>query len=287
MAVTTLGFLHPGVMGVSLAATAINSGHTSYWTSSGRSRATRQRAETHGLLELSTMAELCDRCTVIVSVCPPHAATEVAEAVSGSSFSGIFVDVNAISPQRAQRIERLMSAAGIDVVDGGIIGPPAWDAGRTWLYLSGPGADKVAACFAAGPLEVEVIGNEVGKASALKMCFAANSKGTTALLTAIMAAADRLGVRPELAHHWSRHGSDFTQSAIARIRKATLKGWRFAGEMEEIASTFDAVGLPEGFHLAAADIFRRLDSFKDAGQEPALEDIVAALFSDDPNHGQS
>lgn len=286
MSVTNLGFMHPGAMGVSLAATAVNSGNKSYWASSGRSPATRQRAETHGLFELSTVEELCERCTMIVSVCPPHAATDVAEAVCNSSFAGIFVDVNAISPQRAQRLDQLMIAAGIDFVDGGIIGPPAWTANRTWLYLSGHRAAQVASCFRAGPLEVEVIGSEVGKASGLKMCFAANSKGTTALLIAIMAAADRLGVRQELENQWSHHGSDFTQSTIDRIRKATPKGWRFAGEMEEIASTFAAVGLPEGFHLAAEDIYRRLASFKDAGQKPSLDDILATLFPDDPKEPQ-
>ena len=280
MSVTHIGFLHPGAMGVSLAATAINSGHISYWASSGRSQATRHRAETHGLLELSTVEELCERCTVIVSVCPPHAATNVAETICKTTFNGMFVDVNAISPQRAQQIDQLMSGAGIDFVDGGIIGPPAWSPDKTRLYLSGPGASQVSLCFRAGPLEVAVIGSEIGKASALKMCFAANSKGTTALLTAIMAAAERLGVRQELENQWSLHGSDFSQNTIQRIRKATPKGWRFAGEMEEIASTFAAVGLPEGFHLAAADIYKRLDKFKDAGQKPALDDIFDTILGD-------
>jgi 3-hydroxyisobutyrate dehydrogenase-like beta-hydroxyacid dehydrogenase len=175
-----------------------------------------------------------------------------------------------------------MTSAGIDFVDGSIIGPPAWTADRTWLYLSGHCANQVASCFSGGPLEVEMIGSEVGKASALKMCFAANSKGTTALLTAIMAAADRLGVRQELENQWSRHGSDFTWSTIDRIRKATPKGWRFSGEMDEIASTFGAVGLPEGFHLAAADIYQRLDSFKDAGNKPSLEDIIDTILAANP-----
>lgn len=287
MSVTHIGFLHPGAMGISLAVTALNTGHMSYWASSGRSPATRQRAETHGLLELSTMEELSERCSVMVSVCPPHAAMDVAEAVCKSSFNGIFVDVNAISPQRAQQIDQLMTSAGIDFVDGGIIGPPAWNPGTTCLYLSGPGASEVSICFRGGPLEVEVIGSEIGKASGLKMCFAANSKGTTALLTAIMAAADRLGVRQELENQWSLHGSDFSQSTIHRIRKATPKGWRFAGEMEEIASTFAAVGLPKGFHLAAADIFRRLGSFKDTEQQPSLDDIFDTLFRDNSDDDQS
>ncbi len=277
MSVTHIGFLHPGAMGVSLAAAAKNTGHKSYWVPHGRSPETRLRAETHGLLEIPQIVDLCKRCAVIVSVCPPHAAFEVAEEVCSCSFKGVFVDANAISPQRTRQINQLMSASGIDFVDGGIIGPPAWQANRTWLYLSGPSAGWVSRLFSGGPLEIEIIGTEAGKASALKMCFAANTKGTTALLATIMAAADRLGVRQELETQWSRQSSDYAHSTIDRVRKATAKAWRFAGEMDEISTTFQSVGLPEGFHLAASEIYSRMASFKDAAQAPGLDEIVAAL----------
>ena len=281
MTIQHIGFLHPGAMGVSLAATALNSGHKTYWASAQLSMNTRFRAAKHGLVEVLNIVALCDRSSVIISVCPPHAATDVAESICNCSFKGIYVDVNAISPQRVAQIEQAMLAAGVDFVDGGIIGPPAWTPDRTWLYLSGPSADKVSRCFSNGPLEVEVMSGEAGRASALKMCFAANSKGSTALLCAIMATADELGVREELETQWSRHGSDFALSTANRIRKATQKAWRFSGEMEEISSTFQSVGLPQGFHLAASDIYQRLAAFKDAEQTPPLDDIIAALLAAD------
>lgn len=281
MDVQHIGVLHPGAMGISLAATASNSGHKTYWVSHQRSPQTRLRAEKQGLVEVQRIAELCEHCSVIVSVCPPHAALEVAEQVCNCSFKGLYVDVNAISPQHVTQIEQLMSEVGIDFVDGGIIGPPAWSPQTTWLYLSGPSAGQASNCFSGGPLEVEVIGSEIGKASALKMCFAANSKGTTALLCAIMAAAERMGVREELENQWSRNGSDFARSAVNRIRIVTAKAWRFSGEMEEISSTFQAAGLPAGFHLAASDIYQRIARFKDAGDPPPIEEILAALVSVD------
>ena len=174
-----------------------------------------------------------------------------------------------------------MTAAGIDFVDGGIIGPPAWTSDRTRLYVSGPAADLVARLFSGGPLEVEIIGSEIGKASALKMCFAAHTKGTTALLCTVMAAAERMGVREELENQWSRHGSDFARNTIERIRTVTAKAWRFSGEMGEISSTFDAAGLPEGFHRAAADIYQRIAKFKEAEELPPLEIILDALLAAD------
>lgn len=275
-----VGILHPGQMGVSLAATAKNSGHNVYWASAGRSQATRQRAEAHGLLDAGTLEELCGECSVVVSVCPPHAAEEVADQVLAASYRGLYLDANAISPQRARHIGGAMAGAGVSFVDGGIIGGPAWEPGRTWLYLSGVQAELAASCFAAGPLETSVIGVSIGKASALKMCYAAYTKGTTALLCAILATAENLGVRAELEGQWAREGSDSPQGAQGRARRVTAKAWRFAGEMKEISETFSLAGLPGDFHAAAAVVYRRLAHFKDAQELPSLDEVLAALGAD-------
>ena len=272
-----IGFLHPGAMGVFLAATAQKAGHKAYWVSKDRGPDTRDRAERHNIVELPTIKELCDRCSIIISV-PPHAASDVAEKVLEYSFEGVYADVNAISPQHVKKIGQLMNDAGVEFVDGGIIGVPVWKPGSAWLYLSGHSASHIADCFREGPLCVEIIGGEIGKASALKMCFAANTKGTTALLCAIVAAAEKMGVRKELEKQWSRDGSDFAQKTLARVKNAAAKAWRFSGEMDEIASTFEEAGLPGGFHLAASDIFQRIARFKDSSPPLPVEDVLDALL---------
>ncbi len=132
-------------------------------------------------------------------------------------------------------------SAGITFVDGGIIGGPAWDPGETWLYLSGHEveAKRIADCFSAGLLETSIIGDEIGKASAFKMCYASYTKGTTALLTSILALSEAQGVRPELMAQWERDWPGFPTQTESRARRVTAKAWRFAGEMDEIASTFE------------------------------------------------
>ncbi len=272
-----IGILHPGEMGISIAAAAQNGGHDVYWAAEGRSKQTGERAAKFDLRDTDTLAKLCETGSVIMSVCPPHAAEAVAQQVAAHAFTGLYVDANAISPQRTIRIGQMVTEAGVSFVDGGIIGGPAWEPGRTWLYLSGVEAQTVAACFSAGPLETGVIGESMEKASALKMCFAAYTKGTTALLCAILGTAETLGVREELQQQWSRGDSDFAEQTTQRVRGVTGKAWRFAGEMDEIASTFKAAGLPGDFHAAAADIYRRITHFKNAPATPALEDVLAAL----------
>ena len=274
-----VGILHPGAMGVSIAASAKNTVNMVYWASEGRSSETHERANKVELSDIHSVAKLCDSCSVILSVCPPHAAEDVAKEVIDHGFKGIYLDANAISPQRSTRIGQAMAEAGVEFVDGGIIGGPAWRPGRTWLYLSGKEAQRVADCFSAGPLETSVIGELAGKASALKMCFAAYTKGTTALLSAILAVAEELGIGEELERQWSRNGSEFAQQAVQQVRGVTAKAWRFAGEMEEIAETFRGTGMPGGFHDAAADVYRRIADFKGAQEVPPLADVLAALLN--------
>ncbi len=276
---TIIGILHPGEMGISIAASALHNRHPVYWLSQGRSPKTRARAQQHGLTEVGSISQFCRICEVILSVCPPQAAEEVAGSVIDAGYKGLYLDANAISPQRAVRIGELLEDNDIRFVDGGIIGGPAWKPHETWLYLSGEQAGEIAACFARGPLETKIIGNEIGKASALKMCYAAYTKGTTALLSAILAAAEKLEVQEELYQQWDRDEAGFSEQVDRRVRRVTAKAWRFEGEMHEIAATFRQAGLPEGFHQAAAEIYHRMARFKDAGEAPPLDEVLNALLA--------
>lgn len=273
-----IGILHPGEMGVSIAASAINSGHPVYWLSQGRGDKTRARAEKHNLIRIDSLIDFCQTCEAIISVCPPHAAEEVARSVVDAGFKGLYLDANAIAPQRTIKIGQLMEASDIRFVDGGIIGGPAWTPKETWLYLSGDHANEIESCFSNGPLELKIVGNQIGKASALKMCYAAYTKGTTALLAAILAASEALGVRDELYQQWDMDENGFSEQVNRRVRRVTAKAWRFEGEMEEIASTFQEAGLPDGFHRAAAETYGRMAEFKDASEMPALERLIKTLM---------
>lgn len=281
--VVNIGILHPGAMGISVAASAKNTGCQVFWVSEGRSSATRNRAREHRLVELSSLSEMCEGCEVIASVCPPHAADAVLDQVLEAGFKGIYLDANAIAPQRAQAMAERVQTAGGMFVDGGIIGGPAWKLGETWLYLSGLAAEQTAGCFAAGPLETCVLSTKPGDASALKMVYAAWNKGNSALLCAVLAAAHELGVWPALKAQWERDTPGFPEQTSQRTRRVTAKAWRFVGEMDEIAATFETAGLPGGFHRAAAEIFGRMAHFKDNEELPGLAEVMSALAANASN----
>jgi len=272
----SIGVINPGDMGVSIAASAVHNGHHVYWASKGRSADTRKRAEENHLIDAGTLEEVCKQCSIILSVVPPSASEEVAEQVIAQKFKGTFADLNAISPQRAQRIGERLEANGIKFVDGGIIGPPAWATNTTWLSLSGKSSSTIAALFTNGPLRTEILGDRIGDASALKMCYGAYTKGHTALIAGVLGTAANSGVRDALMRRWAADGSGLDKSAAGRVARITDRAWRWVGEMGEIASTFEHASMPRGFHDAAGDIYRRLAQFKDQ-EPPSTDTLIDAL----------
>jgi 3-hydroxyisobutyrate dehydrogenase-like beta-hydroxyacid dehydrogenase len=254
MTAATIGLLHPGEMGAAVAAALRGRGHHVVWASARRSAETRERAQEAGLEDAGSVVELVGGSDVILSVCPPDAALEVAGSVAG--FQGVFVDANAIAPATARQVAAVVAAGGADCVDGGIVGPPPRATGTTRLYLSGPKREVVAGLFTGTVVDARVLSDEVGTASALKMAYAAWTKGTAALLLAVGELARQEGVESALHEEWSLSLPELTERSQRAARSADAKGWRWVGEMEEIASTFDTAGLPDGFHRAAAEVFR-------------------------------
>lgn len=273
----TIGLLHPGAMGIFVAAMLGENDHTVNWVPDNRSANSQMRADKYDLVANNSLEEFCENCSIIFSVCPPHAAEAIADSVIKCNYEGIFVDANAISPMRTIKISEKMANARITFIDGGIVGGPAWKSGKTHLYLSGNGKEKIARLLEKGNLIPDCLSNEIGKASAIKMCYAAWTKGSTALLCAIQAAADEYGVRERLEQQWDEDWPKFSEKAQNRARRVTAKAWRFSGEMEEISSTFHEAGGLGGFHQAAADLYQRLADFKDAPEVPQLHDVLKAL----------
>ena len=302
MSETLIGLLHPGEMGAAVAACLTGRGYQVLWVPAGRGPATQARAAAAGLAAAAgpdaagQAADLARRADIILSICPPHAALPTARAVAAAGFTGVYVDANAISPGTAEQVRVIAGAAGARYVDGGIIGLPpppvageAASPGGTRLYLAagpeggdggGPAA-QVAALFEGTPLTPEILRNENRTAaSALKMAYASWTKGSAALLLAARALARAEGVEDSLLAEWSLSQPGLAGRSLGAARSAAAKGWRWVGEMEEIAASMTADGLPGGFHQAAAEVFRRSssDAAEAGGPDDALIGAVLATL---------
>jgi len=255
-----VGVLHPGAMGAAVGSALRRRAGAVIWAAAGRSDATSKRAELADLVGVPDTAAVARRADVIVSVCPPHAALQVADEVAAAlddpgARRPVYVDANAVSPTTVRAIGDRLGADR--VVDGAIIGPPAWEPGHTVLWLSGAAAADVAALFSGSPFDARVLGTELGTASALKACFALQSKALPAIWLEMAAAARGFGVEEQLRGELERTGVDVA-AALDRATAGSAKAWRWAGEMDEAADALAAAGLPDGFSRAAAEIYRRM-----------------------------
>jgi 3-hydroxyisobutyrate dehydrogenase-like beta-hydroxyacid dehydrogenase len=265
-------------MGAEVGRQIVASGTPVLWLPQGRGEATRRRAESAGLRAAEGLGELAESCWLIVSVCPPAAAPDVAERVAASGFTGVYAEANAISPRHARRIADLVGAAGGTVVDGGIVGPPPRSSGTTRLYLSGPDAavERVRAVFDGTFLEPVVMSGGVGRASALKLAFASYNKLTYALAAQACALADGHGVLDELlalAHEKLPHTP---LGQTGQLLSAGPRAWRWVPEMGEIAEACAAADVSDELVGAASALFARWESYKDA-EGLTLDQLIAAL----------
>lgn len=278
MSELTIGMVHPGQMGASIGAALVNNEYRTLWASAGRSAATADRAAAAGLEDIGDLKSLCAQSSIIFSICPPDRAKDVAREVASTGYQQSYVDCNAISPASGQEVGAIVEAAGGKFVDAGIIGPPAIKPGNTRLYLSGNNASEIADCFQDSLVDARVLNAEPGAASALKMAYAAWSKGSTALLMNAYALARARNVDAALETEWELSAPDLYDRLSNRGADGAAKAWRFVGEMQEIAASFEQAGLPRAWFDGAAESYSQLEEFKDQRDVP-VERIIDTLLN--------
>ncbi|MET9646194.1 NAD(P)-dependent oxidoreductase [Streptomyces syringium] len=272
----TIGILHPGSMGAAIAACAATNAAAVLWCAEGRSPASTARAEQFGLTAVPTLQELLDRSDMAISLCPPAAAEDLARNVAARRFNGVYVEANAINPERSVRIAGLLGPAAT-VVDGGVVGSPPVRGKTPTLYLSGPPAATawVEEAFADTAVRTKVLGTEIGQASALKLAYASFQKTSRVLVALAIGVAREHGVDQELVEVASRR-TDSYLSEPEYIAKAAARAWRWGPELEEAADMLTAAGLPPEMLHAAASTLARWDDAKDDG-ELTLTDALERL----------
>lgn len=273
---TTLGILHPGSMGAAVAAQAKRTGTQVLWCPEGRSKASKERALWHGLTTALDLSEMSQRCDVILSLCPPANAEEVAAAVAAESFSGVYVDGNAISPARMARISAIMLPTGAAVVDGSVIGSPPSESKTSRLYLSGPenALAVVAMLFEDTAVEPRLLPGGIGKSSALKVAYSSYQKTSRALAAIAYALASDHELEEELLDIAKGRTTSYL-AETAYIPKVAARAWRWAPEMREAASALSEAGLPAELAEASASVMERWANSRDQPLE--LGEALAQL----------
>lgn len=258
---TCVAIMTPGDMGHAVGRVLAGDGFRVITSLEGRSGRTRQLAAQAGIADAGSDAALAGEADVILSILPPSSALDLAErlapAIRAAGRPLLYVDANAISPATARAVEAVVTAAGARFADGGIIGPPPSRGGKaTRIYVSGEHAGAAAALSRPEGLDIRVVGPEVGAASALKMCYAAITKGLVGLATQSLVAARALGVDEALQAEMAVSQAMLLDRFSKSLPGMPPKAYRWVGEMEEIAATYEAVGLPGDTYVGQAKLYR-------------------------------
>lgn len=293
MSLKTVAILSPGDMGHAVGRVLVDHGLQVVTCLRGRSVRTHSLAERVGIAALPDYAALVRQSDIILSILVPaqaeNAARTVARALRETGATPLYVDCNAISPDTVRRVGEIITTAGGRFADASIIGGPPRDGRVPRMYTSGPGATAFAALGNYG-LDIRVMGDRVGDASALKMCYAALTKGLTALCTTLLVGARRLGISEALAEELRSSQSALYEMMRQGVPAMPMKARRWIGEMEEIAATFAGVGLTDKIHLGAAEMYRLVAATpladrtpEDPSPLPSLEEAIALLAAwEDP-----
>jgi len=266
---TTVGLLHPGEMGAAVAAQIRRNGHTVLWCPRGRGPESRRRADAAGLGQVADLPSMLARCSVVLSICPPAAAEEVAGQVADAGYRGVFVEANAVSPALVERIVGIVRAGGALPVDGSIIGAPPGGQRVTRLYLAGEPllVRRVTRLVAGTNVEAMALGADLGSASALKMAFASFQKASRVLAALAHGLADTYGVTDALLAEADRMPSTIL-SDRDYLPSVARRAWRWAPEMREIARTLDDADLPPDVANAVAGVLTRWAGDRDRTDLP-------------------
>jgi len=269
----TIAIMSPGDMGHSFGQVLLSSGENKFriiTNLTGRSERTQKLSNSAGIIDVKTDEEIIQQADFIFSILVPSEATSTAQRFApllNKNKHIIYVDMNAIAPQTVLSIASLFPHGNF--VDGCIFGlPPRSPEHMTKVYLSGEHAQKIADLFQyTNLIKTFVIGTEISQASAFKMCYTSLRKGVTAIAIQACVTAKLFGLDEVLFDELKRSAPHMFTDLNKSIPIMVPKAGRFVGEMEEIAKTYENVGLSPKIFQGAAETYRFVAEQTSLGKE--------------------
>lgn len=261
MTIQCVAIISPGDMGHAVGRALGEHGRDVITCLAGRGEASRQRAKAAKMRDAGSLEAMVSEADLVLSIMPPEsaeeAAAQVAAAMQSTGKKPPYADCNAISPDTAHRVGKPLSDVGSLFIDAGIIGPAPGRGEPPRFYTSGPDVSPLQALHGQG-IDVRAIGDKIGRASGMKMVYAALTKGTTTLHTAVLMAAASLGLSDELYAELQASQKGAWAAMQKSVPFLPADSGRWIREMEEIADTFAAAGVTPHYHQGAAAVHRLL-----------------------------
>ncbi len=281
MAINTVAILSPGDMGHAVGQTLREHELRVVTCLTGRSGRTRALSEQAGIEDVPDFADMVAQSDLIMSMtvsgAVPEICRQVAEAITSTGHTDLlFAECNAIAPQTAQVMETVITSAGGRFLDASIIGGPPRNGRSPRFYASGVHALEFEQLREFG-LDVRNIGTITGRASGIKMCYAAMTKGSAALHSQLLMAAEMMGLYQPLLEEFQRGQTATVQRMEGWIPGVPAKSRRWVSEMQEIEATFGHLGMTPHLFEGVADMYRLIGGTPLGDETPESRDGERSL----------
>jgi putative dehydrogenase len=289
MKLETVGIFSTGEMGHRVALVLRQHGLKVVTCLSGRSRRTAELAAKAGISDLATPAEVVAQSDMIISIVVPSAAQPLAEtiarAIAAAKKSVLYADANAISPMTAMAIEKIITGAGGRFADVCIIGTSTKVGQGTTFYTSGEWAAEFAELSRFG-LQIEILGDRPGQASAYKIVYAGLTKGVSSLMLEMLLLAYSLGILEPMIAQYRKKFPDLVRFAESNLPGLPFRAARRSDEMEELSLTIAAQGLtpvmaPASRRLLASlgELNLRAEYTEADAEKWDVESVISLLYT--------
>jgi len=234
-----------------------------------RGEVSRKRAENAGVRSVASMNVLVKEAELIVSIVIPFAAKKVAVKVAKAAAKVgrkdlLYLDANAISPMTADAIASVLTPAGVNFVDGCIIGGASKMGKGTMVYVSGPDAARMQALEAFN-IPVKILGPRTNQASAFKVVYAGFTKGLQGLFCELLMGAQKFGMLNEIRAQYEDSYPGLLDKVSGSIIGLRIHAGRRAEEMDELKRTFNTHGLNSYMAPGAQKVLQAIAAL-DVGQ---------------------
>jgi 3-hydroxyisobutyrate dehydrogenase-like beta-hydroxyacid dehydrogenase len=275
LSIESVAILSPGDMGHAIGQLLRENELKVFTCLTGRSVRTRELSEKAGIIDVPNMNDLVEQSDVVMSVtvseAVPGLCHEIADAVKATGTDLLFAECNAIAPSLSAEMQKVLNEGGARYVDASIIGPPPRNGSSPRLYVSGDNAIEMVQLRDFG-LDVRNLGDQLGRASGIKMCYAAMTKGTAALHTELLIAAEKMGLSEELMVEFTNGHQSVVDRMESWIPSMPAKSRRWVSEMEEIEATFRDLGLTPNIFKGVADMYRMVGATSLGDENPETRD---------------
>jgi 3-hydroxyisobutyrate dehydrogenase-like beta-hydroxyacid dehydrogenase len=253
----------------------------------GRSQRTKDLAELAGIADVPNLNDMVAQSQIILSISVsemvPSICQLVADAIKATNADVLFAECNAVAPQLARQMEPIITEAGGRFIDASIVGSPPRNGNSPRFYASGDNTAEFEGLADFG-LDVRTAGSEVGQASGIKMCYAAMTKGSSALYSELLMAAEMMGLSDFVKAEFQSSQPAVLQRMERGLPSVPAKARRWVSEMEEIKATFEHLGLTPHLFQGVADMYRMIGSTsmgdetpESRDQERSLEETIRSL----------